>query len=229
MGLLQIKLFAVIKGLLRLWTLLCIAVPWLTRGINLPSVFLSPPHLLHVTTSRMTLFNSSNVIIQGGTFNSVQGGLHIHNRYSESGMYDFMSVLKRILIDDPMEDFILWGKEFLLEQFMTRPNASRRPIVTLILARLFERLYSTGSIAKVRYHLFSGFTDLQVPVRRRFFRRLQSFWAVHPNPMKILAAAFSSLEERKGVMKAIICFQQSHTNSLWKYLDYVNTSMILWN
>ena len=43
---------AVIKGLLRLWTLLCIAVPWLTRGIDLSSVFLSPPHLLHVTSWR---------------------------------------------------------------------------------------------------------------------------------------------------------------------------------
>ena len=138
---LQIKLFAVIKDLFRLWTLLCIAVPWLTRGIDLLSVFLSPPHLLHVTSSRMALFNSSNVIIQGGTFNSVQGGLHIHNRYSESGMYDFMSVLKRILIDEPMKDFIPWEKEFLLERFMTRPNASRHQIVTLIPAWPFDKLY----------------------------------------------------------------------------------------
>ena len=53
----------------------------------------------------MALFNSSNVIIHGGTFNTVQGDLNI-NRDPEFGMLDFMSVPKWILIDDPMKDFI---------------------------------------------------------------------------------------------------------------------------
>jgi hypothetical protein len=66
----------------------------------------------------------------------------------------------------------------------------------------------------VRIPLFSGFTDLLVPVRQRFFRQLQSFCAVHPDPIRILGAAFSSLEESKGVIKVIFCFQQSHINSL---------------
>ena len=73
------------------------SVPLLTRGIDLPSVFLSTPHLLHVT---MAQFNSSNVIIQGGIFSSGQGGLTINNGDPEYGMHDFISVLKRILIDD---------------------------------------------------------------------------------------------------------------------------------
>ena len=34
--------------------------------------------------------NSSNVIVNG-TLNSVQGGYHIHNKDSESGMHDFRS------------------------------------------------------------------------------------------------------------------------------------------
>ena len=41
----------------------------------------------------------------GGTFNSAQGDIHAHNRNSESGMRNFMSV-KSILIDDPMKDFV---------------------------------------------------------------------------------------------------------------------------
>ena len=86
--------------------------------------------------------HSSNVFIQGGIFNSGQGGLTINNGDLEYGMHDFMSVLKRILIDDPiMKGFIPLDKEFLSEQVMTRPNASRRQIVTLILARPFERLF----------------------------------------------------------------------------------------
>lgn len=70
---------------------------------------LSPPHLLHVTCGRMAAhFKFSNVIINGSTFNSAHGGLSINNslRDPEFGMHDFMFVLKRILIDDPMKDFI---------------------------------------------------------------------------------------------------------------------------
>jgi hypothetical protein len=48
----------------------------------------------------------SNVVNQGSTFNSAQGD-QIHNRDSESGMHDFRSVQKSILIDDPMKDFII--------------------------------------------------------------------------------------------------------------------------
>ena len=35
--------------------------------------------------------NSSNVIVHGSTFNSVQGDFHIHNGDSESGVHDFRS------------------------------------------------------------------------------------------------------------------------------------------
>jgi hypothetical protein len=48
--------------------------------------------------------HSSNVIINGSTFNSAQGDIHINNK--DSGMHGFMSVQKSILIDDPMKDFI---------------------------------------------------------------------------------------------------------------------------
>jgi hypothetical protein len=47
--------------------------------------------------------------------------------------------------------------------------------------------------------------------------QLQSFCAVDPNgpnPIRILGAAFSVLEESKGAIKAIFCSQQSHINSL---------------
>ena len=48
----------------------------------------------------------SNAIVNGGTFNSAHGDLVINNRDSESGMHDFRSVEKSILIDDSMKDFI---------------------------------------------------------------------------------------------------------------------------
>jgi hypothetical protein len=60
----------------------------------------------------------------------------------------------------------------------------------------------------------SGFTDLLVPVRQRSFRQLQNFCAVHPDPVKIMGAAFSFLEEGRGAMEAIFCSQQSHISSL---------------
>ena len=116
-----------------------------------------------------------------------------------------------------------------MERFIIPPNATRRQIVTLIPARPCDRLFQTGSIANVRRRLFSGFTDLLVPVRQQSFRQLQSFCRVHPNPVIISQPAFSLLGERKGVKKAISCSQQSHINLLLKYLDYVNTSTILWN
>ena len=97
---------------------------------------------------------------------------------------------------------------------MTRPNATRRQSVTLIPARPFDRLFWTGSMPKVQHLLSSGFTDLLVPARRRSFRRLQSLYATHPDRVRILGAAFSFLEEKKGVIKAIFCSQQSHINSL---------------
>ena len=96
---------------------------------------------------------------------------------------------------------------------MTRPNATPLQIVILILARPSDRLFLTGSITKVR-HLSSGFMDLLVPVRQRSFRQLQSFCVVHPDPVRTLGAAFSSLEERKGAIKAVFCSQHSHINSL---------------
>jgi hypothetical protein len=54
----------------------------------------------------MAHFNFSNVIIHGSTFNSAHGGLNINNTNPEFGMHDSMSILKRILIDDSMKDFI---------------------------------------------------------------------------------------------------------------------------
>jgi hypothetical protein len=53
--------------------------------------------------------NASNVIIHGGSFVPVQGDIHIINTTTDnrdSGMHDFWSVQKSILIDDPMKDLI---------------------------------------------------------------------------------------------------------------------------
>ena len=47
----------------------------------------------------------ANVIINGGTFNSAQGDLHINNK--DSGMHYSRSIQKEnILIHDPIKDFI---------------------------------------------------------------------------------------------------------------------------
>ena len=69
--------------------------------------YLSHLVLTHLTCHRSPLVEMahSNVIIHGGTFNSAQGDFHIINN-DDSGMHDFMSVQKGILIDDPIKDFI---------------------------------------------------------------------------------------------------------------------------
>ena len=178
----------------------------------------------------MANFNSSNVYYpRGYIFSSGHGGLTINNVNGdpEFGMHDSMSVLKRTY-RWPYEGLNTLRLGVSLGAIHDSSERYPPPNCHPDTRKAFERLSYTGSIAKV-WHLFSGFTDLQVPVRRRFFKQLQSFCAVHPNPMRTLAAAFSSLEERKGVMKVIFCSQQSHINSLWKYLDYDNTSIILWN
>ena len=97
---------------------------------------------------------------------------------------------------------------------MTRPNVPRRRIVIQIPARPFDRLFQIGSVAKVRRLFSSGFTDLLVPVKQLSFSQLQSSFAVHPNRVGILGAAFSFLEERQGGIKAIFYSQQSLINSL---------------
>ena len=65
------------------------------------------PLLLNVPV-KMAHFQFSNVVIHGGTFSSMaaQGGFHVNNMDSESGMHDFRSVQISSLIDDPMKDFI---------------------------------------------------------------------------------------------------------------------------
>ena len=97
---------------------------------------------------------------------------------------------------------------------MTRPNANRPQIVTLIPARPFDRLFQTGSVTKVQHILSSGFTVLLVPVRQQSYRRLQSFYAVHLDPVIVLAEAFSFPEGKMAAIEAILCSQQSHINSL---------------
>ena len=64
---------------------------------------------------------------------------------------------------------------------MTRPNATPRQNVTLILARPFYKLSWIGFVTKVRHLFFSGFTVLLVPVRRRSFRQLKNFCGFHQN------------------------------------------------
>ena len=79
----------------------------------LPSLTLSLSHSLTLTCYtlppvEMAFFDSSNVIIQGGTFNlnSAQGDLNINNRDPEFGMHDFMSVPKSLSIT-------LWRTSYL--------------------------------------------------------------------------------------------------------------------
>ena len=82
---------------------------------------------------------------------------------------------------------------------------------------------------KAQHVLSSGFTVLLVPVRQRSFRQLQSFFAVHLDPVIILEAAFSFPEGGTVVIGAFSYSQRSLINSLSRYLDYVNTSIALWN
>ena len=61
-----------------------------------------------------------------------------------------------------------------------------------------------NSIAKLHHLLFSDFTDLLVLVRQPSFKRLQSFCAVHPSPVRVLGAAFFFLEEREGEINRVM-------------------------
>ena len=67
----------------------CCTVPHiLIRTRNPCSIFLTHPPTRHHWSE---MANSSNAIIHGGTFTSVQGDLHIHNRVLESGMLRFQA------------------------------------------------------------------------------------------------------------------------------------------
>ena len=138
---LRIKLLAVIKGLFRFWTLLCIAVPWLTLGIDLS---------FSQTLTTLTCYtlpvvgwhpSISQMLSSKGVHSTQRRATFIFTIGTQNLVCDFRSVQKSILIDDPLKDFIPWDREFLLERFITRPNATRRRIVTLIPARPFDRLY----------------------------------------------------------------------------------------
>ena len=73
--------------------MLCIAVLSMREGqIN----FLTH----HLNCYTLPVLEMANVIIHGGTFNSAQGDFHINNK--ESGMYNFNSVQKSLLIYDPI-------------------------------------------------------------------------------------------------------------------------------
>ena len=119
-----------------------------------------------------------------------------------------------------------WNQPFLLGWFTTLPNAIRHSIVTLIPRKavrliILDWIHSKSSTSS----FFSGFTDLQVPVRRRFSRQLQSFCAVHPNLMKILAAAaFSFLNDRAWWRPFSVLI--SRFEGTW---TTTNASIILWN
>ena len=58
---------------------------WITRS---PSRCSHPPPTCYILPV-VEMAHSSNVMIHGSSFNSVQGGFHIHNRDSESGKHDF--------------------------------------------------------------------------------------------------------------------------------------------
>ena len=91
----------------RLWAVqnLDIAVHSCTRTRKRCSIFLIH-HLIFYTLPVVDIMSHSSNLIIGSTFNSAQGDFHIHSRDSESGMHNFMSVQKSILIDDPMKDFM---------------------------------------------------------------------------------------------------------------------------
>ena len=61
-------------------------------------------HLTCYTLPVVEMAHPSNVLIQGGIFNSAQGDIHINE--TDLGMHDFRSVQKSFLIDDSMKDFI---------------------------------------------------------------------------------------------------------------------------
>ena len=63
-------------------------------------------HLTFYHSPVLEMALSSNVIINGSTINSVQGDFHIHNKDLESGMLNFKSIKKNLLIDNPMKDLI---------------------------------------------------------------------------------------------------------------------------
>ena len=63
-------------------------------------IFLTPPNMLPLVETAHS--SNMNVMFHGGTINSAQGDLHIHNKDSESGMHNFRSIQKIILIDGQM-------------------------------------------------------------------------------------------------------------------------------
>jgi len=119
--------------------LTCYTLPLLLENEELMSHLSHLAPLPSLPVLEMAYFSNSNVLIQGGTFQSAQD---IYNRDSESGLH-----ILRLGV--------------LLERFITRPNATRHQIAILIPARPFDRLLWSG-LVKARNLLSFGFTDLQV-------------------------------------------------------------------
>ena len=80
---------------------LCIALYLLEESISGCSILLTH----YLTCYTLPVLEMANVIIHGGTFNSAQGDFHINN-LKDSGMYNFRSVQRCILINNPMKDFV---------------------------------------------------------------------------------------------------------------------------
>ena len=79
--------------------------------------------------------NGNSGIIGDGNIVSTQMSIHVtSDRDALTSSLPSMHPHRR------PKDFISWDKGFLLERLMTRPNATRRQIVTLIPARPFDRL-----------------------------------------------------------------------------------------
>ena len=71
-------------------------------GITGRRVFLPPPNMSRLPLVETAHSSNTNVMFHGGTFNSVQGDFHFHHSDSESGMHNFRSVQKFILIAGQM-------------------------------------------------------------------------------------------------------------------------------
>ena len=96
------------------------------------------------------------MIINGGTFNSAKGDLHINDRDPESGMHDFRSVQKCILIDDQVKDSIL--RVLFIRGYEVTLNFPASPVIARDhFHALFAQYYSLRSCHLTPGKFFNAF------------------------------------------------------------------------
>ena len=176
----------------------------------------------------MALF--SNAIIHGSTFNSVQGDLHINDtRDSESGMHDSGPFRRESLRwrNEGLHTLLRLGVSLgaIHDSAERHPPPNCHPDTRKAVREIILDWIRNENSASPFFWLYGPAGAGKTAILQAIAELLCSPSESGQN----FGSSFFFSRGKKGRDHAIFCSQQSHINSLWKYLNYVNMSIVLWN